>query len=139
MTDPGSFVLKSPESFRLERRFINFLRGSLSKVGKYIMDALLASYSITISGAFLAAWFFAFETRKTFKGGIFWNAWRIITYSVVFFAAYQLVVLYGALNGPSFSSEVMSVTLEGLATALLLVGFFLFYKAWNPRALTNGS
>ena len=98
------------------------------------MEPLLATYGLALSGLSFAAWIFAFETRKTFKGGIFWNAWRIIASSVLFFTANQLVLVYGAVYGTSFTVSAVSESLEALATAFLLTGFYLFYKAWNPRA-----
>jgi hypothetical protein len=81
-----------------------------------------------------AAWVFAFETRKTFKGGIFWNAWRIIASSVLFFMANQLVLAYESFTEPSFAGDALAESFDTLATLLLLLGFYLFYKAWNPRA-----
>lgn len=98
------------------------------------MEALLATYGLALTGLSFAAWLFAFETRKTFKGGIFWNAWRIIASSVLFFMANQLVLVYQAVYGSSFAISATAESLEALATSILLVGFFLFYKAWNPRA-----
>ena len=98
------------------------------------MEALLATYGLALTGLSFAAWLFAFETRKTFKGGIFWNAWRIIASSVLFFMGNQLVLVYQAVYGSSFAISATAESLEALATSILLVGFFLFYKAWNPRA-----
>jgi hypothetical protein len=99
-----------------------------------IVEPLLATYGLALSGLSFAAWIFAFETRKTFKGGIFWNAWRIIASSVLFFMANQLVLVYGAVYGSSFVISAIAESLEALATTILLIGFYLFYKAWNPRA-----
>ncbi len=98
---------------------------------------LLAAYSAAISGMALATWFFAFETRKTFRGGIFWSAWRFIATSMLFFMANQLVDFYEALSGSSFVADAVAESFEALATILLLLGFYLFYKAWNPRAMAN--
>jgi hypothetical protein len=99
-----------------------------------IVEALLATYGLALSGLSFAAWIFAFETRKTFKGGIFWNAWRIIATSLLFFMANQLVLVYQAVYGSSFAISATGETLEALATVILLLGFYLFYKAWNPKA-----
>ena len=97
------------------------------------METLLATYAIALTGLSFAAWLFAYRTRKTFKGGIFWNAWRIIASSVLFFTANQLLLIYQAVYGSSFATSATSESLNALATILLLLGFFLFYKAWNPR------
>jgi hypothetical protein len=97
------------------------------------VEPLLATYGLALSGLSFAAWFFAFKTRKTFKGGIFWNAWRIIASSVLFFIADQLVLVYAAIYGSTFAISAVAESLEALATIILLLGFYLFYKAWNPR------
>jgi hypothetical protein len=98
------------------------------------VEPLLATFGLGLSGLSFAAWIFAFETRKTFKGGIFWNAWRIIASSVLFFMASQLVLVYQAVYGSSFAISAIMESLEALATIILLLGFYLFFKAWNPRA-----
>jgi hypothetical protein len=98
------------------------------------VEPLLATFGLALAGLSFASWIFAFETRKTFKGGIFWNAWRIIASSVLFFMASQLVLVYQAVNGSSFAISAIMESLEALATIILLLGFYLFYKAWNPRA-----
>lgn len=102
-----------------------------------MVEPYLAVYSAVISGMAFAIWFFAFETRKTFKGGIFWGAWRIIATSLLFFMANQLVDFYEAVYGSSFAGDAVAEGFEALATILLLVGFYLFYRAWNPRALAS--
>lgn len=53
---------------------------------------LLATYSLVLAAISFATWLFAFEIRKTFKGGIFWNAWRFIVSPLLLFMANQLVV-----------------------------------------------
>ena len=98
---------------------------------------MLATYSVALSGILFAAWFFAFETRKTFKGGIFWDAWRFIATSVLFFMANQVVVVYEAVDGSTFAADAVAESFEALATLVLLIGFYLFYKAWNPRAMAS--
>jgi hypothetical protein len=97
-----------------------------------VAEALLALYSISLAGVAFATWFFAFEIRKTFRGGIFWNAWRVISASLLFFMANQLVVAYEAVYGSTFAADAVAESFDALAALLLLVGFYLFYKAWNP-------
>jgi hypothetical protein len=98
---------------------------------------LLATYSAVLVVMSFAAWLFAFETRKTFRGGIFWNAWRIIASSVIFLMANQVVAVYEAINGDTFAADAVAQSFAALATLLLLLGFYLFYKAWNPKAMAS--
>lgn len=86
-----------------------------------------------------ATWLFAFEIRKTFKGGIFWNAWRFIASPLLLYMANQLVVAYEAIYGSTFAADAVAESFEALATLLLLIGFYLFYKAWNPRTKASPS
>ena len=102
-----------------------------------MVEPLLAIYSAVIAGMSLATWFFAFETRKTFRGGIFWGAWRLIATSLLFFMANQMTDFYEAIYGSSFAADAIGESLEALATILILLGFYLFYKAWNPRAMAS--
>lgn len=102
-------------------------------------EALLAAYSIALAGIALATWFFAFEIRKTFRGGIFWNAWRVIATSLPFYMANEVVDAYEAVYGSSFVADAVAQSLEALAAMLLLAGFYLFYRAWNPRAAPGGA
>ncbi len=102
-----------------------------------MVEALLATYCLALAGLAFATWSFAFETRKTFRGGIFWGAWRIIGTALPFFILYQLVEAYEAVNGSTSTIDAIAQSFEALAFALLLLGFYLFYKAWNPRAMAG--
>ncbi len=102
-----------------------------------MVEPLLATYSAAIAGMALATWFFGFETRKTFKGGIFWRAWQLIATSLLFFMANQIVDFYEAIYGSSSGGDAVAESFEALTTIFLLVGFYLFYKAWNPRAMAT--
>jgi hypothetical protein len=100
-------------------------------------EPLLAAYAAVIAIMSFATWLFGFETRKTFRGGIFWGAWRLIATSLLFFMANQLVDFYEAVYGSSGAADALAESFEALATILILTGFYLFYKAWNPRALAK--
>jgi hypothetical protein len=102
-----------------------------------VVQPLLAAYSLTLAGVAFATWSFAFETRKTFKGGIFWGAWRLIATSLPFFGANQLVGAYEAVYGSTSAGDAFAESLEALGFLLLLLGFYFFYKAWNPRSLAS--
>ena len=102
-------------------------------------QGLLAAYSLALFGISVATWFFAFETRKTFKGGIFWNGWRFIATSLLLLGANQIVVLYEAIFGFSDLSAAVDESFVAGGALMLLAGFYLFYKAWNPKALRAGS
>ena len=102
-----------------------------------MVEPLLATYSTVLAGMSLAAWMFAFETRKTFRGGIFWGAWRILATSVFFFMTNQVVVVYEAIYGSTFAADAVAESFEALATLCIFLGFYLFYKAWNPRAMAK--
>lgn len=97
------------------------------------MQTLLAVYAFVLSGVALATWLFAFETRKTFRGGIFWSAWRIIATSIIFLMANQIVTFYEAIYGFTDLSYAVDESFVALSALLLLAGFYLFYKAWNPN------
>ncbi|HYW82452.1 MAG TPA: hypothetical protein VFB30_04305 [Spirochaetia bacterium] len=102
-------------------------------------QGLLAAYSLALFGISIATWLFAFETRKTFKGGIFWNGWRFIATSLLLLGANQIVVLFEAIYGFSDTSAAVDESFVAAGALMLLAGFYLFYKAWNPRALRAGS
>ena len=98
----------------------------------------LAAYSLALFGISIATWFFGFETRKTFKGGIFWNGWRFIATSLLLLGANQIVVFFEAVYGFSDLGAAVAESFVAAGALMLLVGFYLFYKAWNPRALRAG-
>ncbi len=93
----------------------------------------LAAYSLALVGISFATWFFAFETRKTFRGGIFWDAWRFIATSLLFFAAEEVTDFYQAVYGASDMAAAIDESFVALGSIMLLVGFYLFYMAWNPK------
>jgi len=103
-----------------------------------VAQGLLAVYSLALFGISLATWFFAFETRKTFRGGIFWNGWRFIATSLLLLGANQIVVFFEAVYGFSDASAAVAESFVAAGALMLLAGFYLFYKAWNPRALRAG-
>jgi hypothetical protein len=98
----------------------------------------LAVYSLALFGISIATWLFAFETRKTFRGGIFWKGWRFIASSLLLLGANQIVVLYEAIYGFSDLSAAVDESFVAAGALMLLAGFYLFYTAWNPRALRAG-
>ena len=102
-----------------------------------MVEPLLATYSAVIAGMALATWLFAYETRKTFKGGIFWQAWKIIATSLLFFMANQVVDFYEAIYGFTPKGDAFAEAFQAAATIMLLIGFYLFYKAWNPRMMAS--
>lgn len=102
-------------------------------------EPLLAAFSFALAGLEFATWFFAFETRKTFRGGIFWNAWRMIASALLFFICDQLFMMYGAAMGETDVLAAIGESFEAAGTLMLLVGFYLFYRAWNPSALGKAS
>ena len=104
-----------------------------------MVEALLATYCLALAGLAFATWSFAFETRKTFRGGIFWNAWRLIASSLPCFILFELVEAYEAFYGSTSTIDAVAQSFEALAFAVLLLGFYLFYKAWNPRAMAGGA
>lgn len=99
-----------------------------------MQEPLLAAYSVALGGLEFAAWTFAFETRKTFRGGIFWGAWRLIATALPCFMVNQAIVFYEAVSGLSFAADVVRESFTTVATLFLLFGFYKFYKAWNPKA-----
>lgn len=102
-------------------------------------EPLLTAFSLALAGLEFATWMFAFETRKTFRGGIFWNAWRIIASALLFLMCDQLVVMYGAATSESDILAAIGESFEAAGAILLLVGFYLFYRAWNPSGLQKRS
>ncbi len=103
-----------------------------------VFVAWLVTYSSLLAGLALLTWLISFRIRKTFRGGVFWDAWRVITASPPFFMVHHMVLAYQAAYGFSFLIGVISDSFEGIALILLLLGFYLFYKAWNPKALAGG-
>ena len=102
-----------------------------------MVQPLFATYSVVLGGMFFATWFFAFEIRKTFRGGIFWGAWRLIATSVLFFMASELVIAYEAVYGSTFAADATSQSFEALGSIILLTGIYRFYRAWNPKAMAR--
>ena len=102
------------------------------------VEPLLAVFSLALSGMAFAAWFFGFEIRKTFKGGIFWGAWRLVATAFLFNVAHELVMAYAAVVGASFATDAISDSFEAIATLMFLSGIYLFYKAWNPKVHASG-
>jgi hypothetical protein len=100
-----------------------------------VEDPNLFVFSIVVTGVEFATWAFAFETRKTFRGGIFWNAWRLIGSSLIFLMFQQVVVAYEAAYGSSFAADAVRESFESICTILLLLGFYRFYRAWNPQGV----
>jgi hypothetical protein len=103
-----------------------------------MVEALHAIYGIVLSGMLFATWFYAFQIRKSFRGGIFWNAWRVIATSPLFFMASQLVGVYESIYGSTFAVDAIVESLLVVAVLLTLLGFYLFYKGWNPKIATSG-
>ena len=97
------------------------------------MQGPLAAYAIALGGMEFATWAFAFETRKTFRGGIFWGAWRLIATALPCFMVNQVTVFYEAVTTSTFTLDAIGESFAALGTIMLLLGFYQFYKAWNPK------
>jgi hypothetical protein len=102
-----------------------------------MVEALLAAYSVVLGGMFFATWLLMFEIRKTFRGGIFWRAWRLIATSVLFFMASELAIAYEAVYGSTFAVDATSQSFNALGSIFLLTGVYMFYRAWNPKAMAK--
>ena len=101
------------------------------------IEPLLAVFSLALAGLEFATWSFAFETRKTFKGGIFFSSWALIGTSLLFLLADQLSTLYQAVMGESELVGDVGESFEAIAVILLLLGFYMFYRAWNPQGMAS--
>jgi hypothetical protein len=102
-----------------------------------LVQPLLVAFSLALALLAFATWLFGFETRKTFRGGIFWGAWRLIATSLLFFVGHQLVTAYEAFYGSTFAADAVAESFEALGFILLLIGFYQFNKAWNPKAMAR--
>jgi hypothetical protein len=76
--------------------------------------------------------FYAFRIRATFKGGLLWQAWRIIGPSALVYGLSKVTGLVEDLSGYPLLPYLQSV-LELLFVLALAYGFYLFHKAWNPK------
>ncbi len=77
--------------------------------------------------------YYAYRIRSTFKNSILWRPLQVFGISPIIFVIGELShimseILY--LESPLF--EIAHQVLETIFMAVLLYGFYLFYRAWRP-------
>jgi len=95
------------------------------------LDVALATFSavqlVFASGA--AA--IAFSLRKTFEGGIFEKAWRVIGVAPILYALAQAIELVQATQRESPAFGSLASVVEVVFLVILFSGFFMFASAWG--------
>lgn len=103
------------------------------------LDVLLATFSavqlVFASGA--AA--IAFGLRKTFEGGVFEKAWRVIAISPIPYSLAQAIELVQATFGKSQAFGVLASVFEVAFLIILFSGFFMFASAWGGNKRKEGA
>ena len=95
------------------------------------MDVVLATFSAVQLVLALGAAVIAFSLRKTFEGGIFEKAWRIIGYAPIVYGVGQAIQLVEAELGETQTIGSLASVVEVAFLVLLVSGFFMFASAWR--------
>jgi hypothetical protein len=95
------------------------------------MDVLLATFSVTQLVLTLGAALIAFNLRKTFEGGIFERAWRVIEIAPIVYALAQVVELVEATYVETPVTASLASVVEVVFLVILVSGFFMFASAWG--------
>jgi hypothetical protein len=48
-----------------------------------------------------------------------------------------LFIAYEAVYGSTFVADAISQSFDALGSIVLLTGIYMFYRAWNPRAMAR--
>src|SRR6266849_4675190 len=97
------------------------------------MDAILATFSAVQLVLSLGAALIAFSLRKTFEGGVFERAWRVIGIGPVVYGAGQAIQLVVAMSQVPEATESLGSAVEVIFLIILLSGFFMFASAWSRQ------
>jgi hypothetical protein len=100
------------------------------------MDPLDLSIDIVTTILAFGAGFYAFRIRSTFRGGLLWRGWQTIGPSAFLYAFAVVVNILADILENSFLTLLQSI-LELLFALALAYGFYLFQKAWTPKAPTK--
>ena len=92
---------------------------------------VLATFSAVQLVLALGAAVIAFSLRKTFEGGIFESAWRVIGYAPIVYGVGQAIQLVEAALGETPTIRSLASVVEVAFLVLLVSGFFMFASAWR--------
>jgi hypothetical protein len=101
-----------------------------------LVDIILASSSIIQFVLSVSAAYIAFTLRKTFEGGIFEGAWRVVGFSPLFYAAGQAIELAALAFFDDTIIETLAGVLEVTFILVLVYGLYRFASAWRPPLTT---
>jgi hypothetical protein len=95
----------------------------------FILDLTvdLVTFSLAIGAAF-----FAVLVRNQFKGGMLWRPWSILGPSPLVYAFGEVMHIAGEMMGGSDFLETVHVACEAIFLMMLMLGFYLLYRAWTP-------
>ena len=80
----------------------------------------------------------AFSLRRTFEGGIFERAWRVIAIAPIVYALAQAVELVEATYGETPFIGSLASVVEVVFLVMLVSGFFMFASAWGGNKRQDG-
>jgi len=102
------------------------------------LDVVLATFSVVELVLSLGAAIIAFSLRKTFEGGIFERAWRVIAIAPVIYAVGQSIRLIEAVFQESSTIESLESLVEVVFLFILVSGLFMFASAWGSKPRDEG-
>ena len=102
------------------------------------LNVALATFSIIQLVFASGAAAIAFSLRKTFEGGIFERAWRVIAAAPILYALGQAIELVQATQRESAAFESIASAVEVAFLVILFSGFFMFASAWGARKGQGG-
>ncbi len=97
------------------------------------VDVVLATFSVTQLVLSLGAALIAFSLRRTFQGGIFERAWRIIAIAPTIYAVGQAIRLAEAIFQESTTMESLGSLVQVVFLVVLVTGLFTFATAWSRK------
>jgi len=102
------------------------------------LDVVLATFSVVQLVLSLGAAVIAFGLRKTFEGGIFEKAWRVIAVAPVVYGVGQAVILAEAIVQETATLEPLGSAIEVVFLVILVTGLFMFASAWSRKPREGG-
>jgi hypothetical protein len=102
------------------------------------LDAVLATFSVIQLVLSLGAAVIAFGLRKTFEGGIFEKAWRVIAIAPIIYGAGQAIAVIEAIFQETATLEPLGSVVQVVFLVTLVIGLFMFASAWSSKPHDGG-
>jgi hypothetical protein len=101
-----------------------------------LIDVIDLAVDLITTALVFGAGFYAFKIRSTFKGGILWRPWRVIGPAPIIYGLARIAETLSEVLDVSVFREIQAL-LELIFVLTLAYGFYLFYKAWNPKEIAK--